>query len=472
MSIRDKLAVWLMKAGQPAERKEQITAAFNTVTVAEWYQRNGYYAIAGFGGYDTYTDRTVSQETALECSAFYAGVKMISEDIGSLPFHLYETAKDRSYTNKATELPLYRTIHNLVNPEVSSGEFVEALTSHALLTGRGLALIQRISTATTRGGELVYLWPWMPSDARMEKDTRGNAVYIHTEGRQEKTYGRTEVFHLKGFGFTGYDGDDIVKRARHTLGLSLASQEYAGRYFANGIHADLFLEHPGVGRAAPGPEGVKLIKQAFREHVGLEHAGEPFVLQEGMKANRQQTDMVKAQLLEQRRFQVLEVCRILRLPPHKLAELDRAIQANIEQQSIEYVVYTLTPWLRRWKDAVYRCLLTMDQQIENRLYAEHDVAGLLRGDFAAQSSGFRSLLEKGVYSINEVRRWLNLNPVEGGDVHLVQLNMQDVIQAAQGLAAEKAVRQMAAKPDREKSSQEVLTELDALIRDIESKRVA
>lgn len=398
---------------------------------AEWYQRNGYYALAGsLGGSTNYSGVPLTETAALESSAVYACVKIIAEDLGRLPFWTYERSKDRSSVNKAYSHPLFPVLKNLVNPEVSSGEFVEAITAHSLLCGDGYAHVQRGPNGT------ITMYPWQPSDVRLDRNSYGPTVYIHKEGNsQERTYSRDQVFHLRGFTLDCRNGDQILVRARHVLGLTLATQQYAASYFSNDATPGIVIERP-VGLQPLGEEGILKIKEAWKKWFrGLANKHEPAVLQDGMKVNVITPNAAAAQLNEQRQFQVIEVCRLFRMKPHKLADLSRATFSNIEQEGIDYVVNTLAPHANRWRNAVHRCLLTPQEQTEDRIYAELDMMALQQGAFESQAEGFRKMLEKGVYSINDVRRWLNLNPIEGGDYHLVQLNMGEISKVASGTAA-------------------------------------
>lgn len=398
-----------------------------TGDVSEWYARNGYYRI-GSSSFSSHAGISVTQDKALQATAVYAGVKLIAEDMGALPFHFYERTKDRKIIQRAYDHPLYAVLHDLVNPEVSAGEFVEALTAHALLTGNGYARIERYGA----GKRQMLLWPWQPQDVRMDKNRAGAAFYWHREGAGDKSYPASEVFNLRGFTLDCVQGDNVLSRARHAIGLCLAAEQYAGSYFASSSMVHLVLSRP-PGAPSLGPEGAENLKAGWRKwHAGLKNAWEPAILQEGTTAQLLTPKHSETQLIEQRTFQVLEVCRILRLPPYKLADLQRAIQSNIEQQSIEYIQMTLNPWVDRWRRTVHRCLLTVDEQAAQRVYAQHDVNALQRGDFQMQAEGFRKLLEKGVYSINEVRHWFDLNPISGGDEHFIQLNMSTVQDIAAG----------------------------------------
>ena len=397
------------------------------------YTRNGFHSLAGAlgGGYGSDAGITVTQDAAFQVSAFYAGVKIISEDMASLPFFLYRRSADHKSTEKARDHEVFSLLHDLVNPDVSAGEFVEALTSHSIFAKNGFAHIERSTTK-----RIVWLTPWMPEEVELDRDALGNNVYIHNH----KTYERTDVFHLKGFTLDGYGGDDLLMRARQSLGLSLAAQRYAGRYFANDATPGIAVRFP-VGAPLMEPETVKNFKKAWKAWFQA-NPFEPAVVQHGAEVQVIERDNEKAQLVDQRKFQVIEVCRWLRLAPYKLADLEHGTYSNVEQAARDHIQHALSPHRRRWREAVYRCLFTREEQIENRLYAEHSVEAMQRGNFKEQAEGWARLLEKGVLSANDVLKWLNMNPVEGGDGHFIQLNMQSIADAAKGVVDDDAANKV------------------------------
>jgi HK97 family phage portal protein len=394
---------------------------------AAWYQHNGFYRIANqLAGFSSYTGKAITYESGLDCAALFSGTKIISEDLGALPFQTYEKSADGKTIERAVNHGLYRALHDLANPEVSAGEMVEALTAHAILTGNGYAGIQRM-------GKVINLWPWQPEEVRTDRNSKGALFYLRREGQgQEKTYASSDVFHLRGFTLNGTSGESLLKRGRHVLGIALTAEEYAGRFFAQDAAPGVVISRPG-GLPPWNPETVKEVKKAWKEwHQGVAKSHEPAVLQDGATVGRVGQTNAELQLLEVRQNQILQVCMLLRMPPHKMAMLDRATHSNIEHQAIEYITNCLSPWIDRWRRAVYRCLLTQDEQLAGRVWAEHDVAALLKGDFAEQTAGFQKLLASGVYCINDVRKWLNLNPVPGGDSHFIQLNMATIQDVASG----------------------------------------
>lgn len=401
---------------------------FDTQSHGAWLRQNGYKQLAaqyGFGARSK-SGQNVNEESALQLSAFYGGVKIIGEDMGTMPIFTYERSQDRKSVEKAWEHPLFPVLHDLVNPDIEAGAFVEALTVHSIVARNGFAEIQR-------SGKTIYLWPWMPSEVRIEYNRNGRQYFLRKEGNAaEKTYTSGQVFMLKGFTLDGKSGDRIVERAREVLGLTLSAQDYAARYFDQDQTPPMWVGFPaGVVKS---PEYVKNWKKAWKEHhQGPDGWHTPAVVADGGELHQLQPNAEQAQLNEQRGFQLLEVCRLIRMMPYKLADHSRLTYSNAEQQSREYVQYTLSPHIRRWKQAVHRCLLTENERLAGRIYAEHDVDSFQRGDFATQSEGFRKLLEKGVYSINEVRRLMNMNPVPGGDEHFIQLNLGTVQDVAAGL---------------------------------------
>jgi HK97 family phage portal protein len=402
-------------------RKAFGWAAYKTVLSlkdpASWYLRNGYSRLAAaHADGRSYSGASVTQKSALTATAVFACTKIISEDVGSLPLFLYRRTDTGRV--KAFAEPLYRVLHDAPNPETCAIDLRGAMTSHACLTGDGYARIVR----RPEDNRAIGLYLLQPDTVRTDRDGRDRLVYIHKDGNaQEKTFGIRDVLHLRGFGWDGVHGFNAVRQFRESIGLGLAAEKYAAEFFATDATPSLVLKNSRT----MGPEEVKNQKKAFLEALGCDKVA---VTHSGIDIEKISFDPEQSQLDKTRIFQLLEVCRIFRMPPHKLAELSRATFSNIEQQAIEYYTQTLRPWLVRWEQAIVRCCL--DPIDEADLYAEHAVEGMLRGDFKTQTEGFAKLLEKGVYSINEVRALLNLNPVEGGDEHFIQLNMQDIISAA------------------------------------------
>lgn len=394
-------------------------ATFSTTRgpVEKQYLGNGYPNIYAAG----HATGGIASDRALCITPLYCGIKIISEDVGTLPLFTYEDKGDAQ--NLAKSHPLYKRLHDAPNPDQTACQFRGAVTANALLTGKGYARIER-----SRGDKerIIALWQMMPYEVREDQDHSGRMVFIHRpRGGPEKTYTQADVLQIPGFGVQDNIGLNILQYGAAAIGLAAVQEEYAGRFFSQDQTPNLILEHPG--RVVP--KEMENIKAAWAGSGPAEnkwHA--PRVLGEGMKATQLHPDNQQSQLIEQRSFQLLEVARLLRMPPHKLGDLGRATWGNMSEQNTQYYNETLRPWLVRWEQSMKLTLFGL----ESPFYARHEIAGFLRGDFQGQVTSFTKLLEKGVYSINEVRGYLDLNPIEGGDDHHVQLNMSTLENINQG----------------------------------------
>ena len=407
-----------------------VSTSFSTSS-GDYLLRNGYYDIYRqvYGlGYVSSIAAQMSESRALTLSAFYAGVKIISEDVGSCSLLTFEQRDGQQV--EAVNHELYGKLRWSPNPDMTTMQFREALTGHAIMCGKGFA---RKEFSRGDSDRIIALWPMMPYEIRRDKDRSGRMVFIWMpKGQPAETLQSQQVFQLNGFGLTGYDGLNLLEYARTSLGLSLAQQEYAERFFAQDQTPNIVLKHPGK----LGPSGVEGVKEAWmgRRADGTrktpsEWWHEPRVLQEGMDLTQLHPDAQKSQLIEQRVFQLLEVCRLLRMPPHKLAEMGRATWGNIGDENRSYYTGTLRPWFIRWEQA----LKLQCYGVDTPYFAEHDAEDLLRGDYKSQTEGLSRLQGAGTLSINEARAILNYNPIEGGDEHLVQVNMQTVQALADAL---------------------------------------
>ena len=229
---------------------------------------------------------------------------------------------------------------------------------------------------------------------------------------------RQKVFHLKGLGFDGLLGYSVVRMAAESIGAAIATDRYAASFFGNDATPGVVLQHP----KRLDPEAAKLLKQNWNDiHSGSRNARKTAVLEDGMEAKRITIPPNEAQFLETRQFQPYEIARWFRLPPHKLAVMDRATFSNIEQQALEYVTDTLLPWLVRWESQINADLVSNDTP---NVFVEHIVDGLLRGDAESRNRAYATARQWGWMSVNEIRKRENLNPVDGGDEFLRPANME------------------------------------------------
>lgn len=369
----------------------------------------------------------VDEDSALSATAVWAGVRMISETLAMLPLKVYERIDDRS-KRAARTMGLYRLLHDEPNEEQTSFEFREMQQGFMLLWGNCYAQLVHNGR-----GEVSEIWPLVPWRVTPER-SKGNALTYRVQLPDNGGYTvlpADDVLHIRGFSSNGLLGDNIVERFRDSIGLSLAAEEFGGRFFGSGLAAGGLLEHP----AKLGPEGRKNVRESFNaEHSGVSRSHRLMILEEGMKWHQTTIDPESAQALETRKFQVTEVARILNLPPHLLKDLERATFTNIEHQGQEFVTYSMQPWLTRWEQRLNRSVLLPSQR--SKYFTQFEVKGLLRGDSAARSAFYTSMFNVGAYSPNDILQNEDEEPVEGGDQRFVQGAMVPIDKIAEMVTAQ------------------------------------
>ena len=321
-----------------------------------------------FGG--ATSGKAVTERSAMQMTAVYACVRILSEAIAGLPLHLYRYKEDGG-KEKAADHPLYLLLHDEPNPEISS----KTLMTHLLLWGNAYAQIIR--------------------------------------------NGKGDVLHIPGLGFDGLVGYSPIAMAKNSIGMAIACEEYGARFFSNGTAPGGVLEHPGTVKK---PQKIRdSWNQSF---MGTQNSHRIAVLEEGMKYTPIGISPNEAQFLETRKFQINEIARIFRVPPHMVGDLEKSSFSNIEQQSLEFVKYTLDPWVSRWEQSMVRSLLLPDEKKE--YFVKFNVDGLLRGDYQSRMNGYATARQNGWMSANDIRELENLDRIpkeDGGDLYLVNGNM-------------------------------------------------
>jgi len=363
----------------------------------------------------------VDEESALKISTVYACVKVISETIASLPLNLLKELTNGD-SEKAKQHPLYTILKDVPNSEMSSFTFREMLMTNLLLWGNAYALIKR-----NKNGQISELYPLKSKNMVVERDMTTNAIkYTYTNNRGiTKTYTPKQIFHIPAFSFDGIIGVSPITYAREAMGLALATEEFGARFFGNGARPGGVLEHPGVLK-----DPDKLRDSWNKVYQGTANSHKVAVLEEGMKYHEIGMSPEDSQFLQTRSFQITEICRIFRVPPHMVGDLSRSTFSNIEHQSIDFVVHTIRPWLVRWEQAIVRSLLNEEER--TIYYAKFNVDGLMRGDFVTRMNGYAIARQNGWMSANEIRALENMNKIpadQGGDLYLLNGNMISAMSA-------------------------------------------
>ena len=369
----------------------------------------------------TTSGKTVTERSAMQMTAVYSCVRILSEAVAGLPLHLYRYKEDGG-KEKAIYHPLYLLLHDEPNPEMSSFVFRETLMTHLLLWGNAYAQIIRNGK-----NEIVALYPLMPNKMSVDRDETGRLYYTYYRGSDEAikdkgssvTLHPSEVLHIPGLGFDGLVGYSPIAMAKNAIGMAIACEEYGAKFFANGAAPGGVLEHPGTIK---DPQRVRESWQST--FGGSGNANKIAVLEEGMKYTPIGISPEQAQFLETRKFQINEIARIFRVPPHMVGDLEKSSFSNIEQQSLEFVKYTLDPWVIRWEQSIQRSLMSKDEKAV--YFVKFNLEGLLRGDYQSRMNGYAIGRQNGWMSANDIRELENLDRIpaeDGGDLYLINGNM-------------------------------------------------
>ena len=369
----------------------------------------------------TTSGKNVSEMTALQTTAVYACVRILAEAIASLPIHVYkhtDEGKEQDVNHQ-----LYYLLHDEPNPDMTSFVFRETLMSHLLIWGNAYAQIIRDGR-----GQVLALYPLLPDRMTVKRDDMGELYYVYQRSEEDnpnfKDKGniipkKSEVLHVPGLGFDGLIGYSPIAMAKNAVGMTLATEEYGASFFANGANPGGVLEHPGILK-----DPSKVRESWNQVYQGTNNSHKVAVLEEGMSYKTIGIPPNEAQFLETRKFQINEIARLYRIPPHMVGDLEKSSFSNIEQQSLEFVKYTLDPWVVRFEQAFQKALLLPDEK--KTYFIKFNVDGLLRGDYQSRMNGYAIGRQNGWLSTNDIRRLEDMNPLskeEGGDLYLVNGNM-------------------------------------------------
>ena len=378
--------------------------------------------------------KRVTDRTALQHIAVYACVRVLSEAIAQLPLHVYK------YNDKGKERvlqhPLYFLLHDQPNPEMTSFVFRETLMSHLLIYGNAYAQIIRNGR-----GDVIGLYPLMPDKMKVGRDEKNRLIYIYSrydeanpnlKEQGDIIFYADEVLHIPGLGFDGLVGYSPIALAKNAIGISIACEDYGASFFGNNANPSGVLEHPGVIK---NPDKLR---DAWHRAYGGRNAHKVAVLEEGVKFTPISIPNNEAQFLETRKFQIEEIARMYRVPLHMISDLDHATFSNVEHLSLDFVKYSLDPWIVRWEQSLQKALLSDSEK--GRYFIKFNVDGLLRGDYASRMQGYSIGIQNGFLCPNDVRELedMNLIPEEkGGFTYMVNGSMSRLCDAGIAYADEK-----------------------------------
>lgn len=379
----------------------------------------------------------VTPESALAQGTVRACVTLLAESIAQLPCELYQRSDDSR--TRATDHPLYDIIHACPNQKDTSFEFNEQRMGHLGLRGNSYSLIER-----SGDGYITELIPVNPDKIMVLKGSNGLPFYKLLDGSNEILPMRM-MHHVKGFSLDGYLGVSPIQSNPDAIGLAMAVDEHAGSVFANGTTLSGTIET--TGKPFTTQESLEQFKSKFVDaYAGARNSFGVAILQEGMQYKQMAMTNEQSQLLESRKYGAIEICRLYKVPPHMIGELDRATNNNIEHQGLQFVIYTLLPWVKRIEAAMMRDLLLPSERKD--LYIEFNLSGLLRADQKSRYESYALGRQWGWLSVNDIRRLENLPPIPGGDIYLTPLNMVSTGKLPQGIS---------------QATQEQITEIEAIL---------
>jgi HK97 family phage portal protein len=385
VGILDRFARWLAPA------RPDVRASL--ANPPEWLVRQ-------FGGRLSATGVMVDADSAMRVTAVYACVRVLAESVASLPFCIYRRLANGKEIAK--DHPLYPLLHDMPNEIMTSFEFREAGMAAVALRGNAYTRVVRDNGGRVR--EMVPL-PLAYTKPRIASDRRTLLFDVEWPDQAKETLTLGECWHVKGMTLDGIIGVSAIAYAREAIGLALALEEHGARLFSNGARPQGIITLPG----SLTQEQVNDNRTAWSDaYGGLQNAHKTAVLQGEIKYQPLTMTSEDAQFIEARKFQASEIARMFRVPPHMIGDLEKATFSNIEHQAIEFVKYTLRPWLIRWEQAANRDLLTESEREE--YFIEFNPEGLLRGDIASRYQAYAIAIQNGIRNRAEIRETENLDP--------------------------------------------------------------
>jgi HK97 family phage portal protein len=372
-------------------------------------------------GAPSYAGKTVTDSSAMTVTVVWACIRILAESIGQLPWAIYER-QENGNANKVRDHPLSDLLNYSPNGDMTTVEFREAKQVNLGMHGNGYSLVDRNVT-----GNINSLYPIPSARVRPRRDssTDWQIVYdVYDRGKKE-TYPHEKIWHLKGFSADGLIGFSPLTCMRQVVGTALATEEFQGRFFSNGALPSAVAK---ISKWLKNADERSLAEANLQRVMsGLNNMHKVHLLEGGMELEPWSMSALQdLQFVELRRFTLQEICRIYGVPPHRVADLDRATFSNIEQLSLEFVMFTLLPWLRRWEESANRWLLKPADR--RRYFLRFNFEGLLRADTASRGQFLAMMVDKGIMNRNEARAKNNDNAVDvdGMDDYTVMSNMISV----------------------------------------------
>lgn len=361
----------------------------------------------------------VDEREALKYAAVWACIRIISESIAVMPWETMRQVGEMR--ERQTAHGVYRLLRRRPNSEMTAFVFKRTLVSHAVSWGNGYAEIERNNM-----GEPIALWPITPDRVTPDRDTLGKLVYrVRNPDGSEIIIPASDMFHLPGLGFDGIQGYSVIHMARESISLGMATEQFGAAFFGNGAQPGLVITQKEGTKSLTKEAVDNLIATFTKKNQGAARAGKVNYLDAGMSVTPVGIPQKDAQFLETRKFQILEICRWYRVPPHKLAELDRATFSNVEDQGLDFVIDTLLPWVTGMEEEADAKLFKVS---EGDYYTKLNMNVYMRGDSQARKEYYTAMFDRGVFSIDDILAMEERNPLPNGigKLRMVPMNFVSV----------------------------------------------
>lgn len=399
------LQAW--KAEREAARATAMPAVRNAGNGVQYMSSSDPRIVEFLGGAPASSGYPVTDLTAMQVSAVYACIARIAGTIASLPMGLFERVDDERQTVK--NHPLWWLLNEQPAGAWTAASMWEWVIRANCLRGDGLIQIQR-----NAGGAVNGLLPLHPDLVQIE--TAAGHLQYYVQPKTGKAYGvhQDDMLHIPNLGFDGERSPSVIQfAARQSIGIALAADDFSGKLYANGAMPKHLFRLEGK----PDEDQVELLRRTYAErYTGSGQVGKPMVVSKSIEVEDLSMNAVDADLLNSRKFQVIDIARAFGVPPHLIGATEASTSwgTGIEQQTIGFIKFTIQPYLNRIEQELNRKLFRTA-----RYFVEFNTAGLERGDYKSRNDGYRVALgragEPGWMTINEVRRLENLPPIPGGD---------------------------------------------------------
>lgn len=366
----------------------------------------------------------VTESSAIRFITVYSCVRVLAEAIASMPITVRQERANGRGSDKVRDHPLYDLLYTTPNPEMTTVTWREQQIANQALAGNSYSVITR-----NMRGEILELYPVSWTDCTPYRDLSDNRIYYNINDRGKfETLPADQVFHVPGMGFDGVMGYSPVRMAAEAIGTGIAAEQFNARFFGQGMNVGSVLQ---TEAALSDKAFSRLQEDVLDRGSGLANSWKPLILEEGLKFNRIPMPLRDAQFIEGRQFTRTEIAGLFRVPPHMIGDLSRATFSNIEHQSIDFVTYSLMPYIVAWEKTISWRLLT-PQERKKGLFVKFNVDGLLRGDFKSRQEGLAIQRQNGIISTNDWLEKEDMNPRndDGADALLVNGNMTSVAAAS------------------------------------------